>query len=88
MHDFLWILLDEEALAQAFSCEFCGISKNTFFYIRPPVAALQWTFFYKLSSQITFFSLKSYETVQGGDYMIPVDRDEILSRFAGLLRVL
>ena len=88
MHDFLWILLDEEALAQVFSCEFCWISKNTFFYRRPPVTALPWTFFYKLSSQITFFSLKSYESIQGGDYMIPVDRDEILSCFAGLLGVL
>ena len=27
-----------ETLAQEFSCEFCGISKNTFFY-RAPLAA-------------------------------------------------
>ena len=26
--------------------------------------------------------------VLGGDYMIPVDRDEILSRFAGILSAL
>ena len=29
----------EETLAQMFSCEFCEISKNTYFYRRPPVAA-------------------------------------------------
>ena len=29
----------EETLAQAFSCEFCKISKNTLFYRTPPVAA-------------------------------------------------
>ena len=28
-----------ETLAQVFSCEFCEISKNTFFYRTPPVAA-------------------------------------------------
>ena len=29
----------KEALAQAFSCEFCEISKNTFFHRTPLVAA-------------------------------------------------
>ena len=29
----------KEALAQAFSCEFCEISKETFSYRTPPVAA-------------------------------------------------
>ena len=29
----------KEALAQMFSCKFCEISKNTFFYWTPPVAA-------------------------------------------------
>ena len=29
----------EGSLAQMFSCEFCKISKNTFFYRTPPVAA-------------------------------------------------
>ena len=29
----------EESLAQVFSCEFCEISKDTFFYRTPPVAA-------------------------------------------------
>ena len=32
-------LLKKEALAQVFSCEFCEISKNTFSYRTPPVAA-------------------------------------------------
>ena len=32
-------LLKKEALAQVFSCDFCEIFKNTFFYQTPPVAA-------------------------------------------------
>ena len=32
-------LFKKETLAQAFSCEFCEISKNTVFYRTPPVAA-------------------------------------------------
>ena len=32
-------LLKKETLAQEFSCEFCEISKNTFSYRTPPVAA-------------------------------------------------
>ena len=31
--------LKKKTLAQMFSCEFCEISKNTFFYRTPPVAA-------------------------------------------------
>ena len=31
--------LKKESLAQVFSCEFCEISKNTFFYKTPPLAA-------------------------------------------------
>ena len=31
--------IKKEALAQVFSCEFCEISKNTFFYKTPLVAA-------------------------------------------------
>ena len=31
--------IKKEALAQVFSCEFCKISKNTFSYRTPPVAA-------------------------------------------------
>ena len=34
--------IKKETLAQVFSCEFCEISKNTFFYRTPPVAASQW----------------------------------------------
>ena len=32
-------LLKKQTLAQVFSCEFCEISKNTFFHRTPPVAA-------------------------------------------------
>ena len=32
-------LLKTETLAQVFSCEFCQISKNTFSYRTPPMAA-------------------------------------------------
>ena len=31
--------IKKETLTQVFSCEFCKISKNTFFYRTPPVAA-------------------------------------------------
>ena len=31
--------IKKEALAQVFSCKFCKIWKNTFFYRTPPVAA-------------------------------------------------
>ena len=31
--------IEKESVAQVFSCEFCKISKNTFFYQTPPVAA-------------------------------------------------
>ena len=31
--------IKKEALAQVFSCKFCEISKNTFSYRTPPVAA-------------------------------------------------
>ena len=31
--------LSKEALAQVFFCEFCELSKSTFFYRTPPVAA-------------------------------------------------
>ena len=31
--------IKKEALAQVFSCEFCEIFKNTYFYRTPPVAA-------------------------------------------------
>ena len=33
----------KETLAQVFSCEFCEISKNTFFYRTPPVVASVYT---------------------------------------------
>ena len=32
-------LIEKETLAQVFSCECCEISKNTFSYRAPPVAA-------------------------------------------------
>ena len=36
--------IKKETLAQVLSCEFCEISKNTFFYRTPPVAAsVLWT---------------------------------------------
>ena len=33
--------IKKESLAQVFSCEFCEISKNTFFYRTPPVGVLE-----------------------------------------------
>ena len=37
-------LLKKETLAQVFSCEFCEISKNAFYYRTPPVAAYEMDF--------------------------------------------
>ena len=39
-----WNFIKKETLAQVFSCEFCKISKNTFSYRTPPVAASGYTF--------------------------------------------
>ena len=36
--------IKNETLAQVFSCEFCQISKNTFSYRTPPVAASVFSF--------------------------------------------
>ena len=38
------IFFKKETLAQAFSCEFCEISKNNFSYKTPPAAASVWIF--------------------------------------------
>ena len=52
--------IKKETLAQVFSCEFCQISKNTFSYRTPPVAASvlwRWSFLFsmwRLSSLLTF----------------------------------
>ena len=37
--------IKKEALPQVFSCEFCKISKNTFSYRTPVVAASEWNLF-------------------------------------------
>ena len=42
-------LLKKKTLAQVFSCEFCEISKNTFSYRRPPMAASE-SFLFKAKS--------------------------------------
>ena len=36
-------LIKKETLAQVFSCEYCEISKNTFSYRAPPVAASEYS---------------------------------------------
>ena len=50
--------IKKEILARVFSCEFCEISKNTFFYRTPPVAASVDTnlrkFQYKILNNILF----------------------------------
>ena len=38
--------IKKETLAQMFSCEFCEISKNTFFYRTPSVATSEASYFY------------------------------------------
>ena len=41
--------IKKESLAQVFSCKFCEISKNTFFYRTPPVAASENEHYYLTS---------------------------------------
>ena len=49
-------LIKKETLAQVFSCEFCKISKNTFCYRTPPVAAsLNPTLTFNRFVQVLFF---------------------------------
>ena len=51
----------KENLAQLFSCEFWEISKNTFSYKTPPVAASEDAIFYLLSLQKKMkFSIKDF----------------------------
>ena len=38
--------IKKETLAQAFSCEFCKISKNTFSHRTTPMAASLYTFYF------------------------------------------
>ena len=40
-----WNFIKKGALAQVFSCEFCKIFKNTFFYKTPLVAASDYKYF-------------------------------------------
>ena len=46
--------IKKETLAQVFSCEFCEISKNTFSYRTPPVAAsvITWSRFARMKFQL------------------------------------
>ena len=44
--------IQKETLAQVFSCEFCGISKNIFSYRTPPVAASVSIFYINCSLSI------------------------------------
>ena len=58
--------IKKETMAQMFSCEFCEISRNTFSYRAPPVAASEsriHILILQLSSILSFafFSLSGYE---------------------------
>ena len=46
----------KKSLAQVFSCEFCEISKNTFFYRTPHVAAFKIIVFKKIRDSLTDFT--------------------------------
>ena len=48
--------IKKEALAQVFSCEFCEISKNTFFYRTPQVAASKIIVFKKIRDSLANFT--------------------------------
>ena len=45
----------KESLAQVFSCEFCEISKNTFFYRKPQEAASKIIVFKEIRDNLTNF---------------------------------
>ena len=56
----LFFNIKSKALAQVFPCEFCEISKNTFSYRRPPVAA----FVYYSKIQLPSFRFQSSRVEQ------------------------
>ena len=47
----------KESLAQVFSCEFCKISKNTYFYRTPPVAASMFLYDITLYPNMEYISM-------------------------------
>ena len=47
--------IKKETLVQVFSCEFCEISKNTFSYRTPPVAAFETLFFVQCVERLLDF---------------------------------
>ena len=58
------LFIIKETLAQVFSCEFCEISKNTFFHRTPPVVASVHSFdaltqdeeYFQRNSEIVFYA--------------------------------
>ena len=50
--------IKKEALAQVFSCKFCKIWKNTFFYRTPPVAASECEEYFPAEIRSLFFITK------------------------------
>ena len=60
----------KKTLAQVFSCEFCEISKNTFFYRTPLVAASVVSIHYKGSSSFT----KTTETANRFSLLFSLNR--------------
>ena len=50
--------IKKETLAKVFSCEFCEISKSTFFYKTPPVAASK-----RNRHQISFLILNEFQGI-------------------------
>ena len=51
--------IKKETLAQVFSCEFCEIFKNTFYYRTPPVAASAMTVFKVVNGKSKYSLLKT-----------------------------
>ena len=61
MPESLFNFIKKETLAQVFSCEFCEISKNTFSFRTPPVAAsIDWNVARKLDEQNVDYSTESF----------------------------
>ena len=63
--------MKKETLAQVFSCEFCEISKNTFLYRTPPVAASVCANDYSL--HITGQDLKLVKSIVEKDFSAVTD---------------
>ena len=60
--------IKNETLAQVFSCEFCKISKSTFSYRIPPVAAAEKIFYLTRENSV---NMNDYQTTSNLEKLLP-----------------